>query len=316
MTSEDERDSESGSSVDSEEESGDEMEDNEPATGPKIQDVYILGKDIGRGAFSVVREATHRETGQKCAIKSIRTKFIKNKLLRREIEIMKKVGNHPNILKLFEVYETKKYFYLVLEYVTGGELFDQIVSRGEYSEKDASNVVRQIIAAVAHLHANGIAHRDLKPQNLLCAGPNGDDIRVGDFGLSKMFADGEHLETCCGSPEYVAPEVLECKPYDKACDLWSVGVITYVLLTGCFPFWDKNNAVLYEKIRNVDYGWPEGVEISNEAKHLIQHLIEKLPEKRYTAEQALAHPWVTGQGVSTKRLNSLTSSMGSRGKSK
>lgn len=273
--------------------------------GPNLFDFYTVGKELGRGAFSVVLDGVHKETGKRVAIKAIKTRYIKNKLLIREIDIMKKVGNHPNILKLYEVYETTNFLYLVLELVTGGELFDQIVARGEYSEQDASNIVRQIISAVAHLHANGIAHRDLKPQNLLCAGANGDDIRMADFGLSKMFDQGEYLVTCCGSPEYVAPEVLECKPYDKACDLWSVGVITYVLLTGCFPFWDKNNAVLYEKIRRVEYGWPSGSEISPEAKDLIRHLIEKSPEKRFTAEQALQHPWVTGQGVSnTKRLTS------------
>lgn len=294
----------SDSEMESEEEEEEEMVDDEPV-GPRLEDFYVIGKEIGKGAFSIVREGVNKTTGKKVAIKSIRAKFIKNKLLMREIEIMKKVGNHPNILKLFEVFETKQYLYLVLELVTGGELFDQIVARGEYSEKDASNIVRQIISAVAHLHDNGIAHRDLKPQNLLCAGVDGDDIRMADFGLSKMFDNGEYLETCCGSPEYVAPEVLECKPYDKACDLWSVGVITYVLLTGCFPFWDKNNAVLYEKIRRVEYGWPTGSEISAEAKDLIRHLIEKQPEKRFTAEQALQHPWVSGQGVSiTKRLSS------------
>jgi len=288
-----------------------EIEDDEPIEGkPRIDDFYVIGKELGRGAFSVVREGVNRQTQQKVAIKAIKTRFIKNKLMFREIEIMKKVGNHPAILKLFEVYETKQNLYLVLELVTGGELFDQIVARGEYSEKDASNIVRQIISAVGHLHANGIAHRDLKPQNLLCVGTEGDDIRVADFGLSKMFGEGEYLQTCCGSPEYVAPEVLECKPYDKACDLWSVGVITYVLLTGCFPFWDKNNAVLYEKIRKVEYGWPQGKHISAEAKHLIQHLIEKNPDKRYTAEQALQHPWVTGHGLSTAKT--LQSSVPSR----
>jgi len=295
-------------SSDSEIESDEEdemMVDNEPV-GPNILDFYDIGKDIGKGAFSVVKEGVNKATGKKVAIKSIRTKFIKTKLLMREIDIMKKVGNHPAILKLYEVFESKNYLYLVLELVTGGELFDQIVARGEYSEQDASNIVRQIISAVAHLHANGIAHRDLKPQNLLCVGPDGDDIRVADFGLSKMFGNGEYLETCCGSPEYVAPEVLECKPYDKACDLWSVGVITYVLLTGCFPFWDKNNAVLYEKIRRSEYGWPTGLEISAEAKDLIRHLIERSPEKRYTAEQALQHPWVSGQGVSSTKILSST----------
>lgn len=303
----------SDSDVDSDVEVEDaaDMEDDEPI-GPRLEEFYDVGKEIGRGAFSIVKEGVNKKTGQKVAIKSIRTRYIKNKLLIREIDIMKKVGTHPNILKLHEVFETKNFLYLVLELVNGGELFDQIVARGEYSEQDASDIVRQIISAVAHLHAHAIAHRDLKPQNLLCVGDKGNEIRVADFGLSKMFDQGEYLVTCCGSPEYVAPEVLECKPYDKACDLWSVGVITYVLLTGCFPFWDKNNAVLYEKIRKVEYGWPTGSEISPEAKDLIRHLIEKNPEKRYTAEQALQHPWVTGQGVSNKK--SLTSSVPSRKK--
>eukprot|EP01133_Synstelium_polycarpum_P014986 gene14986-17722_t len=283
-------------SSDDENDSADDME--VEVASSQLRENYLLGNEIGRGAFSIVREATHRSSGERVAIKSIKTRFIKNKLLMREIEIMKKVGDHPNILKLYEVYETKRHLHLVLELVTGGELFDKIVHRGEYSEQDASKIMRQIVSAVGHLHANGIAHRDLKPQNLLCAGLEGDDIRVADFGLSKIFGDGDRLETCCGSPEYVAPEVLECKPYDKACDLWSVGVITYVLLTGCFPFWDKNNAVLYEKIRNVDYGWPAGLEVSDEAKDLVSHLIEKNPERRYTYEQCLAHPWVTGKGVS------------------
>lgn len=303
----------SDSDVDSdvEVEDAQDIENDEPI-GPRLEDFYDVGKEIGRGAFSIVKEGVNKKTGQKVAIKSIRTRYIKNKLLLREIDIMKKVGTHPNILKLYEVFETNNFLYLVLELVTGGELFDQIVARGEYSEQDASGLVRQIISAVAHLHANGIAHRDLKPQNLLCAGALGDDIRMADFGLSKMFDQGEYLVTCCGSPEYVAPEVLECKPYDKACDLWSVGVITYVLLTGCFPFWDKNNAVLYEKIRKVEYGWPSQSKISAEAKDLIRHLIEKNPEKRYTAEQALQHPWVAGQGVSNAKC--ITSTVPSRKK--
>ncbi|KAF2076286.1 hypothetical protein CYY_002401 [Polysphondylium violaceum] len=285
--------------------SDDELDEMDIENGSPLKQYYNIGPEIGRGAFSIVREAIRKETGEKVAIKSINTRFIKNKLLMREIEIMKKVGDHPNILKLYEVYETSRHLHLVLELVTGGELFDKIVQRGEYSEQDASKIVRQIVSAVGYLHANGIAHRDLKPQNLLCAGIEGDDIRVADFGLSKIFGDGDYLETCCGSPEYVAPEVLECKPYDKACDLWSVGVITYVLLTGCFPFWDKNNAVLYEKIRNVDYGWPEGLNVSDQAKDLVAHLIEKNPESRYTYEQCLVHPWVTGTGVSDMKTIKL-----------
>jgi len=274
--------------------------------GPNILDFYAIGQEIGRGAFSVVREGYHTKTGKRVAIKSIRNKAIKNKLLMREIEIMKKV-DHPNILKLYEVFESKNYLHLVLEHVTGGELFNHIVTRGEYSEKDASSIVRQIISAVAYLHTNNIAHRDLKPQNLLCSSTDGNDIRVADFGLSKMFGNGESLKTCCGSPEYVAPEVLECKSYSKACDMWSVGIITYVLLTGRFPFWHKNKSQLYDLIRYANYGWPPGLEISTEAQDLISHLLDKSPDKRYTAEQALQHQWIAGTGqeiANTKRLTS------------
>jgi calcium/calmodulin-dependent protein kinase I len=276
------------------------MDDKESATHKKdITDFYVLGEEIGRGSFSVVRKGKHKESSKLFAIKCIQKKFIKLHLLEREIKIMKKL-KHPHILPLIDVFETKDYIYLVLELVTGGELFDKIVERGNYTEKDASDIVRQILEAVQYLHSQGVVHRDLKPENLLCAEVGKEKetrihIYVADFGLSRVFQDREQLNTYCGSPEYVAPEVLACVPYEKAVDLWSVGVITYILLTGFLPFYDKNHSVLFEKIQNVDYNWDDCPEVSPAAKHFIQHLLVKDPKKRYTAEAALNHPWLKGE---------------------
>jgi len=263
----------------------------------KITDYYEISEDsLGSGSFSVVKKGRHKKTGREYAIKCIQKKFIKLHLLEREIKIMKKL-KHAHILPLIEVFENKDYIFLVLELVTGGELFDRIVENGNYTEKDAAGIVKQILLAVQYLHSEGVVHRDLKPENLLCNDDpkGGIHIYVADFGLSRLFNEDEQLTTYCGSPEYVAPEVLACAPYEKAVDLWSVGVITYILLTGFLPFYDKNHAILFEKIQNVDYNWDDCPEVSPAAKHFIQHLLVKDPKKRYTADLALSHPWVKGE---------------------
>jgi len=153
-----------------------------------ISESYVIGEEIGRGSFSIVRKGRHKETGKSFAIKCIQKKFIKLHLLEREIKIMKKL-KHPHILPLIEVFENKEYIFLVLELVLGGELFDKIVERGNYSEKDASNIVRQILEAVSYLHSQGVVHRDLKPENLLCSTERDSiHIYVADFGLSRVFS--------------------------------------------------------------------------------------------------------------------------------
>ncbi|PRP79974.1 hypothetical protein PROFUN_05950 [Planoprotostelium fungivorum] len=264
----------------------------------EITEYYVLGEEIGKGSFSTVKRGRNRATGKEFAVKIIQKKFIKLHLLEREIQIMKQL-KHDHILPLIEVYENKDNIYLVLELVTGGELFDRIVERGNYNEKDASGIVAQILGAVSYLHSQGVVHRDLKPENLLCTNRgDGVHIFVADFGLSRVFQDREQLNTYCGSPEYVAPEVLACVPYEKAVDLWSVGVITYILLTGFLPFYDKNHALLFEKIQNVDYNWEDCPEVSPNAKHFIQHLLVKDPKRRYTAEVAMNHPWIKNRGGS------------------
>jgi calcium/calmodulin-dependent protein kinase I len=268
----------------------------------KIEDDYELGSKIGKGAFSVVYEAIEKSTKEHYAIKCINKKFIKKKLLEREIEIMTTI-RHENILFCKAVYESENYIYLVLELVKGGELYDKIVDEGEYSEDEAKLIVLQIINAVEYLHKNGIAHRDLKPENILCgtkeiSRTNGkrfrkEIIKVADFGLSKMFSR-EDLISRCGSPTYVAPEVLMAKPYDKAVDMWAVGVITFVILTGCFPFFEEGNnyGALYKKIIDVNYSFPEEPQLSDEAKDFISKLLVKDSTERYTPEKCRNHPWL------------------------
>eukprot|EP01104_Vermistella_antarctica_P004139 TRINITY_DN14648_c1_g1_i1.p1 TRINITY_DN14648_c1_g1~~TRINITY_DN14648_c1_g1_i1.p1 ORF type:complete len:366 (+),score=135.55 TRINITY_DN14648_c1_g1_i1:47-1099(+) len=276
-----------------------------------IEDFYDLGKEIGRGGFSIVVEGSHKKDGNKVAIKCIKKTMVEGddiKLLRREIHIMKKV-DHPNILKLFDVFEDDDEFYLVMELVNGKELFDKIVEKGQYSEKDAAKIVNQIVSAVEYLHGNGIAHRDLKPENLLSAGDDDAEvIKIADFGFSKNFGE-EKLMTSCGSPGYVAPEVLTCESYDKSVDMWSVGVIIYILLCGYPPFYADNAPALFKKIMDVKYDFddPSWDDVSEEAKDLIRGLLVKDPKQRLTATQCLNNPWVKGDKASDKilKMNNL-----------
>jgi len=266
-----------------------------------IDSKYKMGEIIGKGAFSEVFEATDRKTSQKVAIKVVKKKHIKKKFLEREINIMMKI-RHEGILLCHEVYETDSAIYLVLELVHGGELYDKIVEEGEYTEEEAKIILLQVLDAVEYLHSQGIAHRDLKPENILCLekklgkrGSRFERIKIADFGLSKMFT-AEDLKSAVGSPTYVAPEVLspEQKPYDKAVDMWSVGVIAYVILTGCFPFYneDKDYAALYEKILKVEYVWPEKPKLSSDAKNFIQRLLVKESADRFTPAECRSHAWL------------------------
>eukprot|EP01114_Cavostelium_apophysatum_P007797 TRINITY_DN1997_c0_g1_i4.p1 TRINITY_DN1997_c0_g1~~TRINITY_DN1997_c0_g1_i4.p1 ORF type:complete len:353 (+),score=94.68 TRINITY_DN1997_c0_g1_i4:129-1187(+) len=280
----------------------------------KVEDHYVVEGELGRGTFSIVYEATHKETGKKYALKFIDKKFVDKEdlvLLSREIDIMKKV-DHPNVLSLKELFETPTQLSLVLELVKGGELFFKIVERGSYSEQDASAIVRQIVNGVLYLHSLGIAHRDLKPENVLVAIEDGEEvIKIADFGLSKVFAGGQNLVTSCGTPDYAAPEVLTCeRAYDKSVDLWSVGVITYVLLCGYPPFYANSHPALFEKIIHCNYSFPEPEWnlISGTAKDFIKNLLVINPKLRMTAQMSLDHPFLKG-GAGTNEIS--TNSMSS-----
>jgi len=280
----------------------------------KVNEVYDFGEELGRGGFSVVRKGTHKQTGIPYAIKIIEKNQSEEELqlLQREIDIMRKL-KHKNIIGLEEVYDESAYIYLVLELVTGGELFDQIVSRGTYSERDAANVIRQILEAVEYMHDNGIAHRDLKPENLLCGGSHGDVIKVTDFGLSKDFGTAT-LRTSFGTPDYVAPEVLKGQPYDNSVDVWSIGVITYILLCGFPPFYGSNDQQIFEKILKAEYDFPspDWDGISQEAKDFIRAILVLDYNQRPTASDCLEAPWITSSAPANElqRLESFRKGMG------
>jgi len=280
----------------------------------KVNEIYDFGEELGRGGFSVVRKGTHKQRGIAYAIKIIEKNQSEEELqlLQREIDIMRKL-KHKNIIGLEEVYDEPDYIYLVLELVTGGELFDQIVSRGTYSERDAANVIRQILEAVEYMHDNGIAHRDLKPENLLCGGNQGDVIKVTDFGLSKDFGTAT-LRTSCGTPDYVAPEVLKGQPYDNSVDVWSIGVITYILLCGFPPFYGSNDQQIFEKILKAEYDFPspDWDGISQEAKDFIRAILVLDYNQRPTASDCLEAPWITSGAPANElqRLESFRKGMG------
>ncbi|KAJ3138216.1 hypothetical protein HK101_003747, partial [Irineochytrium annulatum] len=257
---------------------------------------YILGDLLGTGAFSEVKTATERSTGNKYAIKIIDKAKCKGKesMIETEVKILMRV-RHENIIQLYEMYEIDAKIYLVMELVTGGELFDEIVRIGKYTEVDAAKTVTRILLAIDYLHAQGIAHRDLKPENLLLSDKSPQSkIMISDFGLSKIFNEDEVMRTACGTPGYVAPEVLRRQGYGREVDLWSLGVITYILLCGYPPFYDQNNVELFRQIMagRYEFDRPWWDNISDTAKDFIRKLLILDPRARFTARAALAHPFI------------------------
>lgn len=276
-----------------------------------IRDIYDFRDVLGTGAFSEVILAEDKRTQKLVAIKCIAKKALEGKegSMENEIAVLHKI-KHPNIVALDDIYESGGHLYLIMQLVSGGELFDRIVEKGFYTERDASRLIFQVLDAVKYLHDLGIVHRDLKPENLLYYSLDEDSkIMISDFGLSKMEDPGSVLSTACGTPGYVAPEVLAQKPYSKAVDCWSIGVIAYILLCGYPPFYDENDAKLFEQILKAEYEFdsPYWDDISDSAKDFIRHLMEKDPEKRFTCEQALQHPWIAGDTALDKNIHQSVS---------
>jgi calcium/calmodulin-dependent protein kinase I len=255
----------------------------------------------------VVKLAARRSDGQQFAVKVIKRNKLNPEelaLVHEEAEIMRKI-EHENCAKFHELFESSKKIYMVMELLTGGELFDRIVAKGSYSEKEASDLVRKISSAIEYLHSIGIVHRDLKPENLIYQSQKPDSpIKITDFGLAKYRSDGGKtaMTTACGTPGYVAPEVLKNEPYGKEVDMWSLGVILYILLCGFPPFYHENTQQLYKQIKKGEYDFPDPywTDISDSAKSLVRGLLTVDPKKRMTGKQVLAHPWITGENVSTK----------------
>mmetsp|Transcript_20004 Transcript_20004/g.36115 ORF Transcript_20004/g.36115 Transcript_20004/m.36115 type:complete len:510 (+) Transcript_20004:177-1706(+) len=292
---------------------------------------HINPKELGHGHYGVVRKCMNRETKEWFAIKSIRkAKVSKIEVLKREIEILKEV-RHPNIIELIDVFEDAKYLHLVTELCTGGELFDRIIAKtqsaeGHYSEQDAASLIRDILDAIAYCHSKEIVHRDLKPENFLFLTEAEDaPIKIIDFGLSRHNdANQGIMKTKVGTPYYVAPEVLR-REYTASCDIWSIGVITYILLCGYPPFYGDSDTEIFDSVRTgrFDFPSPEWDDISQTAKDFVKYMLQKEAKNRPTAAQAMEHEWITKNArcrdqpmkdaIGQKRRGSLLANTGERG---
>jgi len=261
-----------------------------------LTQVYdVDAQKIGEGSFGMVRRATHKVTKAVRAIKTINKKKVSREELDGEIELMSEL-DHPHILKLYEVVEDMVNIYLVMELCAGGELFDRIVESKSFSEKQAANIMRQIGAGVRYIHLRNICHRDLKPENFLLQARTPIEesvVKIIDFGLACRFSEGDSMSSQLGTPGYVAPEVLKGS-YDQSCDLWSCGVIMFILLCGYPPFGGSSpeevcSATLKGEFVFHDQFWKT---ISADAKDLITRLLTYDPQQRYTAEQTMRHTWI------------------------
>ncbi|XP_042093704.1 serine/threonine-protein kinase BRSK2 isoform X3 [Ovis aries] len=254
---------------------------------------YRLEKTLGKGQTGLVKLGVHRVTCQKVAVKIVnREKLSESVLMKveREIAILKLI-EHPHVLKLHDVYENKKYLYLVLEHVSGGELFDYLVKKGRLTPKEARKFFRQIISALDFCHSHSICHRDLKPENLLLDEKN--NIRIADFGMASLQVGDSLLETSCGSPHYACPEVIRGEKYDgRKADVWSCGVILFALLVGALPFDDDNLRQLLEKVKRGVFHMPHF--IPPDCQSLLRGMIEVDAARRLTLEHIQKHIWYIG----------------------
>ncbi|KAF8929539.1 hypothetical protein BGZ58_008873 [Dissophora ornata] len=266
-----------------------------PMMHPELLELYTISDHVlGVGTFATVKEIILKSTGKSYALKIILKKTLQGKSsIETEISVLSKV-RHPNCVSLLELFETEEAVYLVTDLAEGGELFDQLLKKGFYGEGDAARLVHQILLGVEYLHSMGVVHRDLKPENLLFEDKSENSrLMITDFGLSKVLTGGNDvLMTACGTPGYVAPEVLEQIGHGKPVDMWSVGVIAYTLLCGYTPFWGEDQPSLFESIISGEYEYEEEYwkDISPLAKSFIDTLLRPA-DQRPTATQALSHPW-------------------------
>jgi len=254
-------------------------------------------KELGSGHFAKVRLAQRKEDGLKAACKIIKKPkdLKKRKLVGEEYKILTKV-NHPYCVSCYEAFETDDRMYLFLELMTGGELFDRIVDEGHFTEPMAQEATFKLLSALNFMHAKGVAHRDLKPENMLLTTKGKDaEVKITDFGLSKFFDEQTTvMKTPCGTPGYIAPEVLHMKGYDKQCDVWSLGVIVYILLCGFPPFYAENDAQLFEKIKagKFEFLQPYWDPVSDAAKAFVRRMLQVDPKQRPSCADLMQDPWL------------------------
>ncbi|CAD8087328.1 unnamed protein product [Paramecium sonneborni] len=252
---------------------------------------YLLVKTLGLGTFGLVKLAIHQITQEKVAIKILEKSKIIDvadvERVSREIHILKLI-RHKHVIQLYEIIETKKYIFLVMEFCDGGELFDYIVKHQKLSEIEACKLIQELISGIEYIHKLNIVHRDLKPENLLLDYQK--SLKIVDFGLSNTYKQGEQLKTACGSPCYAAPEMIQGNKYNSLLvDIWSCGVILFASICGYLPFEDVNTSALYKKILNGEYQIPNFV--SPEGTSFLKGILNINPEKRFNLEQIKSHPW-------------------------
>jgi len=262
-----------------------------------ITDFYNLSRsNLGTGSYGSVCKAVNKSTNQVRAVKTIQKGTMRNiERFKQEIAIMKMM-DHPHIIKLYESFDDMRNIYLVMELCGGGELFDKIIESGQFAENHCAILVEQMVKAVNYMHENRICHRDLKPENFLFSNKERietNSIKIIDFGLSCQFTPGVPMKTKAGTPYYVAPQVIAGK-YDHLCDMWSAGVIMYVMLCGYPPFFGDTDAEILAKVRTGKYTFSskDWKGISEDAKDLIRCLLKLDPAERYSAKKALGHAWI------------------------
>ncbi|KAK4758172.1 hypothetical protein SAY87_019473 [Trapa incisa] len=276
-----------------------------PVLGRPMEDVktiYTIGKELGRGQFGVTHRCTHKATGEQYACKTIAKRKLVNKEdiedVRREVQIMHHLTGQPNIVELKGAYEDKHSVHLVMELCAGGELFDRIISKGHYTERAAASLLRTIVQIVHTCHSMGVMHRDLKPENFLLLNKDENSpLKATDFGLSVFFKQGDLFKDIVGSAYYIAPEVLK-RRYGPEVDIWSVGVMLYILLCGVPPFWaESENGIFNAILRgHIDFTSDPWLSISPGAKDLVRKMLNTDPKQRLTAFQVLNHPWIKEDG--------------------
>lgn len=278
--------------------------------GKPFEDVkafYTLGKELGRGQFGVTYHCTENSTGLPYACKSILKRKLVSKTdkddVKREIQILQHLTGQPNIVEFKGAYEDRQSVHIVMELCAGGELFDRIIAKGHYSERAAATICRAIVNVVHICHFMGVMHRDLKPENfLLSSKDEAAMLKATDFGLSVFIEEGKVYRDIVGSAYYVAPEVLK-RNYEKAIDVWSAGVILYILLSGVPPFWAETEKGIFDAILKgeIDFETKPWPSISNSAKDLIRKMLVQDPKERITSAQVLEHPWMREDGEASDK---------------
>ncbi|KFV51509.1 Death-associated protein kinase 2, partial [Gavia stellata] len=269
----------------------------------KVEDVYEIGEELGSGQFAIVKKCREKSTGVEYAAKFIKKRQsrasrrgVRREEIEREVTILQQIL-HANIIKLHDIYENKTDVVLILELVSGGELFDFLAQKESLSEEEATRFIKQILDGVNYLHSKKIAHFDLKPENIMLLDKNISipHIKLIDFGLAHKIEDGVEFKNIFGTPEFVAPEIVNYEPLGLAADMWSIGVITYILLSGASPFLGETKQETLANITAVNYEFDEEFfsNTSDLAKDFIRKLLVKDTRKRLTIQEALSHPWIT-----------------------